>query len=103
MLLLVYTLMTPLKYRRSQSQDLRNHGESPHHPTHNYTTMAEDVEEFIQFHHLRSPTLIGHSMFVFLDYDHRHLKLMAAVRQGCKGCHDGCSPASYFHRGVGLC
>ena len=43
-------------------QDLRNHGDSPHDPVHNYSAMAADVEEFMQQHDLRLPTLIGHSM-----------------------------------------
>ena len=43
-------------------QDLRNHGNSPHDPEHDYSAMADDVEEFIQQRDLRLPTLIGHSM-----------------------------------------
>jgi len=42
--------------------DLRNHGDSPHNPKHDYTTLAEDVEAFIDQHNLRNTTLIGHSM-----------------------------------------
>jgi pimeloyl-ACP methyl ester carboxylesterase len=42
--------------------DLRNHGESPHHPTHTYTAMALDVESLISRLSLPSPLLIGHSM-----------------------------------------
>ncbi|KAL2262807.1 hypothetical protein VTK26DRAFT_9446 [Humicola hyalothermophila] len=42
--------------------DLRNHGESPHDPRHDYTAMAADVAEFIRHHGLKEPTLIGHSM-----------------------------------------
>ncbi|KAI8940739.1 hypothetical protein NX059_002004 [Plenodomus lindquistii] len=42
--------------------DTRNHGDSPHHKTHNYTAMAEDVESFLTTHNLSNPTLIGHSM-----------------------------------------
>lgn len=44
------------------SQDLRNHGESPHDMVHDYLSMAADVEEFIQHHKLKLPGLIGHSM-----------------------------------------
>lgn len=43
-------------------QDLRNHGASPHHPRHDYTALAEDIEGFLAEHDLRKPTLIGHSM-----------------------------------------
>ncbi|KAH7033022.1 Alpha/Beta hydrolase protein [Microdochium trichocladiopsis] len=42
--------------------DLRNHGESPHAPIHNYTAMAEDVAAFINQNGIENPTLIGHSM-----------------------------------------
>ncbi|KAF2854297.1 alpha/beta-hydrolase [Plenodomus tracheiphilus IPT5] len=42
--------------------DTRNHGDSPHHKTHNYTAMATDVESFLVKHNLQNPTLIGHSM-----------------------------------------
>ena len=42
--------------------DLRNHGDSPHDPVHDYTHLAEDVESFIDTHQLKRPTLIGHSM-----------------------------------------
>jgi len=42
--------------------DLRNHGDSPHHPKHDYLAMAEDVAGFIEEHKLKDTTLIGHSM-----------------------------------------
>ncbi|KAG5919671.1 hypothetical protein E4U53_003968, partial [Claviceps sorghi] len=42
--------------------DLRNHGESPHDPRHDYHAMAEDVSAFIQDQKLKTVTLIGHSM-----------------------------------------
>ncbi|RYP57438.1 hypothetical protein DL770_010670 [Monosporascus sp. CRB-9-2] len=42
--------------------DLRNHGESPHAPRHDYTAMAEDVAGFIHHHGLKDSSLIGHSM-----------------------------------------
>ncbi|RPB05856.1 alpha/beta-hydrolase [Choiromyces venosus 120613-1] len=43
--------------------DLRNHGESPHTPQHNYEAMAEDVEHFLQQNKLGPKTvLLGHSM-----------------------------------------
>ncbi|KAB5575886.1 Alpha/Beta hydrolase protein [Coniochaeta sp. 2T2.1] len=42
--------------------DLRNHGDSPHAPRHDYIAMAEDVAAFIREHDLKKPTLIGHSM-----------------------------------------
>ncbi|KAJ5709910.1 Alpha/Beta hydrolase protein [Penicillium malachiteum] len=42
--------------------DLRNHGDSAHHPLHTYPEMALDVKSFIQTHNLQRPTVIGHSM-----------------------------------------
>ncbi|PSS02421.1 Alpha/Beta hydrolase protein [Coniella lustricola] len=42
--------------------DLRNHGESPHAPRHDYSAMAEDVDAFIKEHSIDQPTLVGHSM-----------------------------------------
>ena len=48
----------------TKAQDLRNHGDSPHDAKHDYATMAGDIEDFIEEHALKSPTLIGHSMFV---------------------------------------
>ncbi|KAF3479578.1 alpha/beta hydrolase fold protein [Arthroderma uncinatum] len=42
--------------------DLRNHGDSPHAPEHNYQAMADDVEKFIKSHRLERPVLLGHSM-----------------------------------------
>ncbi|KAK0662308.1 Abhydrolase domain-containing protein C22H12.03 [Lasiodiplodia hormozganensis] len=42
--------------------DLRNHGDSPHDPRHDYTALAEDTEDFIEHHGLSGSTLIGHSM-----------------------------------------
>jgi pimeloyl-ACP methyl ester carboxylesterase len=44
--------------------DARNHGESPHDPTHNYSVMAEDVREFIQEHQLKEPIVIGNPMIL---------------------------------------
>lgn len=43
-------------------QDLRNHGESPHSPRHDYLAMAGDVAHFIQEHGLTETSIIGHSM-----------------------------------------
>ncbi|KAG9296937.1 hypothetical protein G9A89_006892 [Geosiphon pyriformis] len=42
--------------------DLRNHGESPHSPVHNYEGMANDVASFLSDHKLHKIILIGHSM-----------------------------------------
>ncbi|KAJ7639505.1 Alpha/Beta hydrolase protein, partial [Roridomyces roridus] len=42
--------------------DLRNHGASPHAEPMTYSTMADDVAEFIRKHGLKDVSLIGHSM-----------------------------------------
>lgn len=42
--------------------DLRNHGRSPHVPTHTYAEMAEDVRQFMAQYGMYSSTLVGHSM-----------------------------------------
>ncbi|CAK7270005.1 hypothetical protein SEPCBS57363_003886 [Sporothrix epigloea] len=42
--------------------DLRNHGDSPHSPHHDYSVMADDVTSFIEQHGLSDPSIVGHSM-----------------------------------------
>lgn len=42
--------------------DLRNHGESPHTPTHGTDEMVVDVLKWCDDHGIDSPLLIGHSM-----------------------------------------
>ena len=42
--------------------DLRNHGQSPHSSTFNYTAMSDDLQEFIEEHRLEKPVVVGHSM-----------------------------------------
>ncbi|MCS7004755.1 MAG: alpha/beta fold hydrolase [Cytophagales bacterium] len=42
--------------------DQRNHGQSPHAPLHDYSSMAADLLEFLEHHHLHQIYLIGHSM-----------------------------------------
>ncbi len=42
--------------------DLRNHGRSPHFPTHSYSEMAMDALEYMRAHSLRSAHVLGHSM-----------------------------------------
>ena len=42
--------------------DARNHGQSPWSDQHNYSLMAQDLEEFITEHQLQNPFIIGHSM-----------------------------------------
>ena len=42
--------------------DLRNHGLSPHTPTHTYQDMTDDLELFYSTHKIEKATLLGHSM-----------------------------------------
>jgi len=42
--------------------DQRNHGQSPHDAIHTYEALASDLNEFIDGHQIKNPTLIGHSM-----------------------------------------
>lgn len=42
--------------------DQRNHGQSPHHATHNYIALSDDLHEFIVQHNIFRPVIMGHSM-----------------------------------------
>lgn len=42
--------------------DLRNHGRSPHLPTHSYPEMAEDLKAFMEEKWMFHAAVIGHSM-----------------------------------------
>ncbi|MBL7796034.1 MAG: alpha/beta fold hydrolase [Saprospiraceae bacterium] len=42
--------------------DLRNHGRSPHVPTHTYPEMADDLKVFLEQHWVFKTALVGHSM-----------------------------------------
>jgi pimeloyl-ACP methyl ester carboxylesterase len=42
--------------------DLRNHGRSPHLPTHSYPEMAEDLRAFMEEKWIFNAVVIGHSM-----------------------------------------
>lgn len=42
--------------------DLRNHGFSDHHSTHNYSVMAEDVVRYADSQNINKFTILGHSM-----------------------------------------
>lgn len=42
--------------------DQRNHGNSPHHPTHTYIAMREDLLNFFVAQDIPKATIIGHSM-----------------------------------------
>ncbi|RUP23110.1 Alpha/Beta hydrolase protein [Jimgerdemannia flammicorona] len=51
--------------------DLRNHGESPHHHTHNYESMANDVASFMSEHHLNEAIVMGHSIRSNSNFNHQ--------------------------------
>jgi esterase len=42
--------------------DFRNHGQSPHTPTHTYRDMKNDLEIFYLTHNIKNAALLGHSM-----------------------------------------
>lgn len=42
--------------------DLRNHGRSPHVPTHTYPEMADDLQVFLEQHWVFKTAFVGHSM-----------------------------------------
>ncbi|MFV0289861.1 MAG: alpha/beta fold hydrolase [Mangrovibacterium sp.] len=42
--------------------DQRNHGKSPHHPSHDYESMKDDLATFFKQHELDKAIIIGHSM-----------------------------------------
>lgn len=44
------------------AMDLRNHGLSPHHSSHKYVELAEDVLELMNKLEVRKAILVGHSM-----------------------------------------
>jgi len=42
--------------------DLRNHGDSPHTPTHSIAGMRDDVKDFFAHHGIEKACVLGHSM-----------------------------------------
>ena len=42
--------------------DQRNHGRSPHHPSHTYPDLAEDIVHMMNHELLKEAFFIGHSM-----------------------------------------
>jgi esterase len=42
--------------------DQRNHGNSPHHPDHDYPAMSDDLNDFFIHHSLDRAVILGHSM-----------------------------------------
>lgn len=56
----VARLLTPRF--RVISIDLRNHGKSPHHPSHTYPDMANDIVQLLDKLVIKQACLLGHSM-----------------------------------------
>ena len=50
------------KFYEVHALDLRNHGKSFHSDEFTYDLMVSDVKKYIEFHHLKSVVLLGHSM-----------------------------------------
>jgi esterase len=42
--------------------DLRNHGQSPHHPVFDYASLSADVIEYIETSGIHLPVVVGHSL-----------------------------------------
>ncbi len=42
--------------------DQRNHGNSPHHPDHDYNVMSDDLNDFFIQHNISRAVILGHSM-----------------------------------------
>ena len=42
--------------------DQRNHGQSDHNEEMNYKVLSSDLNEFIEKHRIKNPTILGHSM-----------------------------------------
>jgi pimeloyl-ACP methyl ester carboxylesterase len=61
--------------------DLRNHGESPHTPTHSFFEMREDVKRFFDERRLDGAYLLGHSMGggVAMDFAFHYPDLLAGL------------------------
>jgi len=78
--------------------DLRNHGQSPHHPVMDYPSMSADVLAFMAKMGLSQASLLGHSMggkvamWLALTQPHRIDKLVVA----------DIAPVSYPHNFAGL-
>ena len=73
--------------------DLRNHGESPHHPIMDYPAMAQDLSRFMDEQALETAHILGHSMggkvamWMALNYPERLDSLIVV----------DISPVSYTH------
>ncbi len=79
--------------------DLRNHGHSPHYPSHTYEDMVEDIHALVKFLKLDKLTLLGHSMggkvamLYALKYEQTVRRLIVAdiapINYSCLPSHAG--------------
>ncbi|MFC2106939.1 alpha/beta fold hydrolase [Bacteroidota bacterium] len=61
--------------------DQRNHGRSPHSDTFNYYALVDDLTEFMDYHNITDPVLLGHSMGgkVIMRYALENPKLVSKI------------------------
>ena len=69
--------------------DQRNHGKSFHNKIHNYDIMSNDVYNYINYHNIKEPTILGHSMggktaMVFAFHYPMHLNKLIILDIGPK-------------------
>lgn len=85
--------------------DLRNHGNSPHNPVHNYVAMANDIYEFINRLQIEKAVIIGHSMGgkVALQFGQEHaekVERMVVVDIAPSGFDGHETPETISHRNI---
>jgi len=69
--------------------DQRNHGKSFHNKNHSYDFMSDDLYNYINYHKLKEPTILGHSMggktaMVFAFHYPQYLHKMIIIDIGPK-------------------
>ncbi len=76
--------------------DMRNHGQSPHHPVHTIAAMRTDIEELAFDLNLEKFFLLGHSMggYVAMDFALRHPERISGL------IVEDIAPRSYPSRGI---
>lgn len=86
--------------------DLRNHGNSPHHPEHTYRAMVGDVAAFFAEQKLEPAVILGHSMggkvamLFAADYPEKVVKLIIADIAPKNYLEAGDETQYFFHRNV---
>lgn len=61
--------------------DLRNHGDSPHTPTHSLAEMREDIKDFFDHEIIAPAYLLGHSMggVVAMEFAFHHPRMLLGL------------------------